>query len=170
MAERRYDLPAHIYTKAAVFASLTKDFRLSYQIIFSPSSHGQRRSLPLMTTALIKLSGSLRTLTTWTEDRSSSHGCTWLNYALISCWSPCLCISTLREWTRKPVSGLWSFNCFAGTGGLREQICFLRATRDETEPTNRAYERLWWTQFSSPSFGTPVCMKTESTEMLMERN
>ncbi|KAM7419549.1 hypothetical protein PAMA_016588 [Pampus argenteus] len=43
------------------------------QTIFLLSSHGQRRSLPLMTAALIKPLGSLRTLTTWTESHHSSQ-------------------------------------------------------------------------------------------------
>lgn len=54
------------------FSSLNKDFHFCFQIIFSPSSHGQRRSLPLMTAALIKPLGSLRTLTTWTDCHSTT--------------------------------------------------------------------------------------------------
>lgn len=48
-------------------SSSNKDFDFCFQTMFSPSSRGQRRSLPLMTAALTKPLEFQRTLTTWTE-------------------------------------------------------------------------------------------------------
>lgn len=47
--------------------SLKQHFHVCFQTIFSLSSLGRRRSLPLMRNALIKPSGFQRTLTTWTD-------------------------------------------------------------------------------------------------------
>lgn len=59
---------------------------------------------------------------------------------------------------------------FAVTDGLYQLICCFGATREETGPTISGWGALWQTQLSSLTFGTPVCLKTESSELMMERN
>ena len=77
-----------------------------------------------------------------------------------------ICMALCRLWIRP------DFSNFAVADGIYQLICCIGATRKEmlSLVAVKGEGVLWWTQLSSLSFGTPVCMKTESPKMMMEKN
>lgn len=133
--------------RSCISGSLNNDFDFCFQTMFSLSSHGQRRSLPLMRAALIKPLGFQRTLTTWTDCQLFHNSSVTLRGKMCVCKLqfealPCLSSSSLclkvkinaPRFLFMACSGLWmrmDIRNFAVADRLYQRICFFGATREE---------------------------------------